>query len=233
MAATDPSPEPPAPSARALLGAGFELSGTVRRIRREARLSQRQLADAAGVSASTVAQVETGRRSLSARDLAALAAVAGLRLVLVDPQGTVVAPMRGDAVRDDGGRRYPAHYDVRHGDEGWWYLPHRAARPLPWFTFDRRPLEPLQDDDHPAPSAEDDPRLRRAHREHVERVARAARERMARVDRMLARLDEDADPDLLDPCGCPPGCERLLVGDDPAGQLDPHVTGCPCRCDIH
>ncbi|MEI4272476.1 helix-turn-helix transcriptional regulator [Klenkia sp. LSe6-5] len=214
---------------------GFELSGTVRRIRRTARLSQRQLAAAAGLSATTVAQVETGRRSLSATDLAALATVAGLRLVLLDAAGEVVPPMRPDAVRDDGGRRYPAHCDVRHGDEGWWYLPHRAHRAIPWFTFDLRPHEPLQDDDHPSPAPEHDPRSRRARREHVERVAQAARARTARVEAMLRRLSGEPDPlaELLDPCGCLPGCEELLVGDDPEGQLDPHVADCPCRCDTH
>jgi transcriptional regulator with XRE-family HTH domain len=229
MTAATPAPPPdPGPP-------GFDLPGTVRRIRRRARLSQRRLADVAGLSASTVAQVEAGRRSLSAVDLAALADVAGLRLVLVDPQGQVVQPMRSTSVRDEGGRRYPAHCDVRHGDQGWWYLPHRADRPVPWFTFDRRPDVPLEDDDHPAPSIDDDPRLRRAQREHVERIARAARSRMARVDRMLRELTGEIrpEPEVQDLCECPPGCEALLVGDDPAGQLDPHVADCPCRCDIH
>ena len=223
------------PPDQPLARAGFELPGTVRRIRRTARLSQRQLAAATGLSSSVIAEVETGRRSLSAADLAALADVAGLRLVLVDPQDQVVPPMRSNGVRDEGGRRYPAHCDVRHGDEGWWYLPHRADRPVPWFTFDRRPDVPLQDDDHPVPSVDDDPRLRRAQREHVERVARAARSRWARVDRMLRELTGEIapEPEVQDLCECPPGCEALLVGDDPAGQLDPHVADCPCRCDVH
>ncbi|SCX39770.1 Helix-turn-helix [Klenkia marina] len=213
----------------------FDLPGTVRRIRRRARLSQRQLATVTGLSASTVAQVEAGHRSLSATHLAALADVAGLRLVLVDTADSVVPPMRSASVRDEGGRRYPAHYDVRHGDEGWWYLPHRSDRPVPWFTFDRRPDVALQDDDHPAPSADDNPRVRRAQREHVERVARAARQRWARVDRTLRQLTGELapEPEVQDLCECPPGCEALLVGDDPAGQLDPHVAGCPCRCDVH
>ncbi|SDF61526.1 helix-turn-helix domain-containing protein [Klenkia brasiliensis] len=213
--------------------ADFDLSGTVRRIRRTARLSQRELALAAGLSKSTIAQVETGRRGLSADALASLATIAGLRLALVDGDGVEVLPMRGSAARDDGGRRYPAHCDVRHGDEGWWYLPHRAARPVPWFTFDLRRSEPLADDDHPVQVPEDDPRWRAEQRRVESLTAWAARQQQLRED-YLRRLGAGEVPPLRDdPCTCPPGCEELLVGDDPAGQADPHVPDCPCRCDVH
>jgi len=42
----------------------FDLSGTLRRIRRSADLSQRELADACGVSQSVVARAEAGQREV-------------------------------------------------------------------------------------------------------------------------------------------------------------------------
>ncbi|MCO7220277.1 helix-turn-helix domain-containing protein [Klenkia sp. PcliD-1-E] len=211
----------------------FDLSGTVRRIRRTARLSQRELALAVGLSKSTVAQAEAGRRGLPADALAALATVAGLRLALVDGDGTVVPPMRDVAARDGGGRRYPAHCDVRHADEGWWYLPHRATRPVPWFTFDLDRSEPLTDDDHPVQVPEDDPRWRAEQRRVASLTAWAARQQQLREDYLRRLAAGEVEPPVEDPCTCPPGCEELLLGDDAAGQADPHVPDCPCRCDIH
>ncbi|HYH35319.1 MAG TPA: hypothetical protein VD814_09240 [Nocardioides sp.] len=50
-----------------------------------------------------------------------LAAVAGLRVVLVDETARPVPPMRDDAARDRAGRRYPAHVDPTA--HGWWMPP--------------------------------------------------------------------------------------------------------------
>lgn len=73
--------------------------------------------------------------------LARAAALAGLRLGLLDASGREVAGMTPDAVRDRRGRLFPAHLDVRHGDEGWWHGDERYSRTPPWYTFDRgRPL---------------------------------------------------------------------------------------------
>ncbi len=115
----------------------LSLPGLLRRIRRTADLSQRELAQAGGVARSTIAAGEAGTRGLDARALARLATVAGLRLALLDQQGREVAPMDAEAVRDGGGRLFPAHLDTRHGDEGWWHGPHRFDRPPVTCTFTR------------------------------------------------------------------------------------------------
>jgi HTH-type transcriptional regulator/antitoxin HipB len=93
----------------------------VRRIRRLADLSQRELSARIGISKSAVAAAESGRAGLDARVLARAAALAGLRLALVDGQGREVPGMDPDAVRDTAGRLYPAHLDTRYSDEGWWH----------------------------------------------------------------------------------------------------------------
>jgi len=89
----------------------FDTSGHVRRARRLADLSQRDLATRAGLAQSSVARIETGR-DVSVRDLARLLAAAGLKLVVVDGQGRMVSPMPADVHRDEAGRRRPAHLDV-------------------------------------------------------------------------------------------------------------------------
>ena len=98
-----------------------DLSGLLRRVRRAADLSQRELAARIGVSKSAVAAVESGRAGLDVRALARAAELAGLRLALLDAEGQEVAGMDPGAVRDRGGRLFPAHLDTRHGDEEWWY----------------------------------------------------------------------------------------------------------------
>ena len=115
----------------------FDLSGSLRRIRRIADLSQRELASAAGLSFSAVAHAEAGSRDLPAGALARAAAAAGFRLVLLDEAQTEVRAMTAEAVRDLGGRRFPAHLDTSYSDERWWRYEHRYDRPRPWFTFDR------------------------------------------------------------------------------------------------
>jgi transcriptional regulator with XRE-family HTH domain len=116
----------------------FDLPGLVRRIRRTADVSQRELAQACDLSKSTVAAIERGARGLDARALARVAGLAGLRLALVDADGAEVAPMDAAAVRDEAGRRFPAHLDTRHGDEGWWHGPHRYDRAPVTYTFTRQ-----------------------------------------------------------------------------------------------
>jgi len=101
-----PLTQPPSDPARSLL-----TPGTVRRIRRTADLSQRELAAELGVSQTTVARWETGKAAPDLETLARMAALAGLRVALVDTLGGPVAPMAEHAVRDGAGRRFPAHLD--------------------------------------------------------------------------------------------------------------------------
>ncbi|MGR7025042.1 helix-turn-helix domain-containing protein [Geodermatophilus sp. URMC 62] len=155
----------------------LDLPGLIRRIRRRADLSQREIAAATGIPKATVAAAEAGTRGLDARALARLAEVAGLRLVLVDGEGAEVAPMDGRAVRDEGGRRFPAHLDTRHGDEGWWHGPHRYDRTPVIYTFtrhrrrrdERRSVRGGTPEDHQLPRPGDGPAARAAARQAAAR----------------------------------------------------------------
>ncbi|MDP9797978.1 transcriptional regulator with XRE-family HTH domain [Catenuloplanes nepalensis] len=120
--------------------AGFPVAGLVRRARRMSDMSQRDLARWAEVSAGAVARVETGGLAPSVALLERMLGVAGLHLVVVDPEGRIVQPMAvWDETYDGAGRRYPAHLstilDPRAGE--WWGDRYGLARPPE--TFHRSP----------------------------------------------------------------------------------------------
>lgn len=116
------------------------IPGLVRKVRRIADLSQRQLADRAKVSRATVARAESGALMPSLPLLLRLLAVAGLGLVVTDRQGQVIRPMAlWDDTRDGADRHYPAHLDLildpRAGE--WWADIYGLARPPETFHRDR------------------------------------------------------------------------------------------------
>jgi transcriptional regulator with XRE-family HTH domain len=207
----------------------FDLSGALRRIRRSADLSQRDLAQAAGLSASAVARAETGVRDLSVGALVRAAALAGLRLALLDTAGTEVLGMAEGAVRDMAGRRFPAHLDTRHGDDGWWYAVHRYDRPQPWYTFDRdrgardaRRRSRGTPADHQLPQPGDSPQ----ERADARRAAAWRRREEARLRELRERPWRPFVESFT--CCCPPQCEEL---DDRSGP-PVHADDCACHCDI-
>ncbi|GAB3079058.1 helix-turn-helix domain-containing protein [Pedococcus soli] len=107
----------------------FDGVGYLLRARRRAQLSQREMAGSIGVAQATLSAYEGGRRKLPEPVLVAALRVAGLRLVVVDEKGQEVTPFPADAVRDNAGRRFPAHLEVQPPDQ----LPSealRAARPV-------------------------------------------------------------------------------------------------------
>ena len=119
----------------------YPVPGLLRRARRLADLSQRELARLAGVSHSTVGRMESGAIVPVLPSLQRMLAAAGLWLVVVDNEGRVVTPMRDvDDIRNGGGSFYPAHLDVildpRHGD--WWGDRYGLARPPETFHRDRK-----------------------------------------------------------------------------------------------
>jgi transcriptional regulator with XRE-family HTH domain len=206
----------------------FDLPGVLRRIRRTADLSQRELAAAGGLSASAIGHAESGARDLPVRVLARLAALAELRLAVLDAAGAEVSPMSGDAVRDMANRRFPAHLDTRYGDEDWWHGEHRYEREQPWYTFDR--LRYTRDrwrgrtgtpEDHQLPRSGDSPRERAAARQRASRL-RWEEERARRLASWKTR------PMAAWTCTCPPKCDEL---DDFTGR-PVHVEECPCSCDV-
>jgi transcriptional regulator with XRE-family HTH domain len=204
----------------------FDLSGALRRIRRRADLSQRDLARVTETAKSTIAAAESGAAGLDVRVLARAAAAADLRLALVDPKGQEVPGMASTAVRDSAGRRFPAHLDTRYGDEAWWHGPERYSRPEPWYTFDR--CRDIRDryrrrdgvpDDHQLPQPGDAPAERRAARNEAIAQQRAEERERQRGGRPVER-----EPWV---CDCPPRCAELEDWNGPPR----HTDGCPCHCD--
>ena len=209
------------------VGGAFDLCGVLRRIRRAADLSQRELAGALGISIAAVAHAEAGTRDLPATVLARAAELAGLRLALLDEAGEQVAGMADGAVRDRAGRRFPAHLDTRYGDEDWWHGDERYSRDQPWYTFDR--VRYTRDhwrgrrgtpDDHQLPRPGDAPWERRAVRQRDARLRR---------EEQLRRWRESHQGPERPPwtCECPPECAELDQGERPI-----HAPQCPCGCDI-
>ena len=136
-------------------------AGVVCRLRRVLDLSQRDLADAAGVSPSTVARAESDELAISLRALTALLAIGGYAVVVVDAAGTPVVPMSRGALRDRGGRRHPAHLDARVPGTATFIGPReqwlRWDRPVPALWCERRAARDISrkrdgvPDDHPGP----------------------------------------------------------------------------------
>jgi HTH-type transcriptional regulator/antitoxin HipB len=200
---------------------GFDLAAVLRRIRRLADASQREMAELIGIPKSTLAGAESGSRGLDARVLACAADVAGLRLALVDDAGTVIEGMAGDGVRDRFDRRFPAHLDTRYSDEGWWHGPERYSRPVPWYTFDRdRERRDARRTTRGTPSDHQLPRPGDAPADRVAARRQAVRRR--EVEKGALRPEEPFD------CSCPPECDEL---DDRSGP-PVHAPACPCDCDI-
>ncbi|MFC3503940.1 GNAT family N-acetyltransferase [Micromonospora krabiensis] len=106
----------------------LDVGGVLRALRRGADLSQRELADRAGVPQATVARIESGRaRYPKLATVERLVRAAGGSLVIGVPDAPTadaeptpspipplspVTPVPHDDLRDDAGRRYPAHLDV-------------------------------------------------------------------------------------------------------------------------
>lgn len=90
-------------------------SRALRQLRRRFDLSQRELAEKAGLAPSTIAELELGRAAPSVRLLEIAFAAVGYRLILTDCGGEPIQWSLADdsQPRDAAGRRYPAHLDVR------------------------------------------------------------------------------------------------------------------------
>jgi transcriptional regulator with XRE-family HTH domain len=208
---------------------GFDLCGALRRIRRRADMSQRELAAAAGVSASAIAHAEAGSRDLPVGGLVRAAALAGLRLALLDDAGSEVAGMTDAGARNRGYRRLPAHLDTVHSDDRWTRYETRPGRARPTYTFDRDRTGRDQirqrygtPDDHHVPRPGDTPEERAAaRREAMWRRAEEARRRWVEANR-----GRPFDNGFT--CTCPPECDEL---DDRSGK-PVHAEECPCGCDV-
>ncbi|WP_417562555.1 helix-turn-helix domain-containing protein [Microbacterium sp.] len=160
-------------------GEDVDVSGYVRRARRLADASQRELAAHVGVSQSAVMRIENGGE-VGVRQFSRILGTAGLRLAVVDEGGHEVTPMPADVFRDSAGRRHPAHLDVHARPETpTMKMLFRAADPVPaggsWYH--RRPERD---------------RLR-------ERAGRGGRDEQLSVSAAAARRR------MGSPCAAPPG----------------------------
>ncbi|WP_328367940.1 helix-turn-helix domain-containing protein [Micromonospora zamorensis] len=102
----------------------IDVGATLRDLRRRADLSQRELAEQSGIPKSTLARIEAGQGAGPAfRTVERLVRAAGGELVLKLPDAPCSAAVDEspqapdhelwDELRDEAGRRYPAHLDVR------------------------------------------------------------------------------------------------------------------------
>jgi transcriptional regulator with XRE-family HTH domain len=119
---------------------GYPLSSIVRRVRRTADFSQRELAKYAEVSPSAVAAIETGAKTPLLVTLQRILHAANYQLVVVDVAGRLVLPLEvWQDVADGADRRYPAHLDTILdpvlGD--WWADCFGLARPPETFRRNR------------------------------------------------------------------------------------------------
>lgn len=189
---------------------GFDVGGYLARARRMADLSQRELAGLAGVHQSALARWESGARAVTVETLARVLDVVGLRLEVVDQDGRSVLPFDPDTVRDNAGRRFPAHLDVLPPDQrpanrgrgarydrpaarGWYAL--RTTRDEPGAGGDR---PPSRAPDHPTEAE-----LSARREQRLQERLRQARER-------VARRPPPPPCTCLDDCyehpACPPAC---------------------------
>jgi HTH-type transcriptional regulator/antitoxin HipB len=194
--------------ARTRLGDGDDRFGRyVVRVRRLADLSQRDLAASVGTTASTVCRIESGQSVPTLALFSQILAVAGLRLAVVDAQGNEVLPVPDDLVRDNQGRRFPAHLDVAPPDE----VPYeRGARPRydrpeaqAWFRHRAARDQQAQEAPH-----------RERQVDHPTRAELRTRVRLRRGRQPVVDV-----PPPTDDCRCPDACFEGYC-----------LPACPCRC---
>lgn len=187
----------------------LDVPGLIRRVRRRADLSQRDLAAVLGVDQSLVARWETGALAPSLAAFQRVLDLGGFRLAVIDDGAAAAesAPMRADGVRDRQRRRFPSHLDVHDRVD---VMTGNRRPSAPWRRRrDRlRELAGAVPFDHPT------------HAELVEAQRNAAERRRAVLVQRVRALREWTPLPAV-PCTCPTAC-----------WLAPHCDdGCPCACE--
>lgn len=186
----------------------------VARARRLTDLSQRDLASRVGVSHTTIARLESGAGLPSLPLLHAILTMAGLHLRIIDENEKMVRPIPSTTVRDNGGRRFPAHLDVAAPDEvpSWVVESPRYDRPRPPAWHHRRAERDRLLAQRPQASRQTD---------HPTREQLAERERLRRGPQPVVRPAPPAE--IV--CTCPEAC---FDDDEVIGCL----PDCPCQCEL-
>jgi len=154
----------------------FPISGYVRQSRRRAATNQRELAELAGITQSTLSRIEAGRSIPNVATLLRLLRVGWMHLAVVDDRGRWVSPLQEPPeTRDLAGRRFPAHLGLilDPGPGEWWGNRFGLVRPPE--TFHR------------------DPEARRAHRELAHRWRGILCHPVVRTDWYAGRATDPSD----------------------------------------
>lgn len=179
------------------------------RVRRLADLSQRELATRVGTSQSALGRMEQGRSRISMTLFTGILHEAGLRLAVVDADGREVAPVAVDTVRDNQGRRFPAHLDVAPPDEvpyeRWAFPRYDRAEAQGWYH-----LRETRDERVAAAPGATRPM------DHPTRTELSTRRRLMRGRQ--PRVDAPPAPEVV--CDCLDQCFEELC-----------VPECPCQCE--
>lgn len=126
---------------KSIIISGYPLGGIIRRVRRKADMSQRELAKYAKISPASIGSFETGATTPSLAVLQRVLNAANYQLVVVDVDGHLVTPLEvWQDVADGAGRRYPAHLDTIldpvYGE--WWADVYGLTAPPETFRRNRR-----------------------------------------------------------------------------------------------
>lgn len=191
---------------------GLDVSGLVMRVRRICDLSQRDLGDAIGLDHSQIARIESSLRRVDLPLLAQILSLAGMRIAILDRDGNEVLPVAPDVLRDNAGRRMPAHLDVRAPYDGRTatLLSARYDRPSPKAWYHHRTIRDRRRIAGESDAMQDQPTLsgvaQRERDRHEDRLQRARH-------RAVTLLEVD--------CTCLGGCW------EGGGCVDE----CACRCE--
>jgi transcriptional regulator with XRE-family HTH domain len=133
----------------------MDVARLIRAARRARKVSQRELAELAGLPRATIGRIEAGRVEPRLRTVVELLAALGYELVIADRHNRMLElDDEHDRLRDRGGRRFPAHlkafktpdyFDINRSD--WWgwdriSWPFGVGEPPPEYTYWHRPRRP-------------------------------------------------------------------------------------------
>ena len=210
-------------------GHAMDVAGHVLRARRQADLSQRELAEAVGVSHSTIARIEAGHLDPSVDLFGRIIAIGGLRVAVVDDVGVEARPVPEDVVRDNAGRRFPAHLDVQPPDlvpPARWQFPRYDRKPPRAWYHRRAQRDVLRDGASPA-GVGDHPTLDELEARRI--FLREARRRAAARARQRRRPDPASAPGVT--AGAAGSNPHECQCDTPCWISRSCVENCACQCE--